>query len=174
MDFKAILTHRLSMEEVHIIRDELIHNKDEFSDFFQLIFQKPDKIAWQAAWICEKVSKADANLFTDDDYRQLIDFTLINTHSGIQRLCLSILRNLPVRKPVSVEFINNCFEGMISPKQPVGVQVLCMRNLQEIGRVEPDIAYELFNCLENIDLITYSAGFIAAKRNVIKSLKIIR
>ena len=78
MDYKAVISHRLTKEEVLIVRDELISEKESFSDFFQLIFQKPVKTAWQVAWICEKVSEADVTMFTDEDYHQLMDFTLTN------------------------------------------------------------------------------------------------
>ena len=170
MNFRDVLAHRLTMEEVHLVRDELISDKEQFADFFQLIFQDPYKIAWQAAWICEKVSEVDVSLFTDEDYHQLIDFTLTNKEDSLQRLCLSVLLNLPLRKPLSVEFINNCFEQMVSPKKPVGVQVLSMKNLHKICLVEPDFADEMLACLENLDYINYSSGFIAARKNVIKSL----
>ena len=170
MDYEAVISHRLTKEEVLIVRDELISEKESFSDFFQLIFQKPVKTAWQVAWICEKVSEADVTMFTDEDYHQLIDFTLTNKEDSLQRLCLSVLLNLPLRKPLSVEFIHNCFEQMVSPKKPVGVQVLSMKNLHKICLVEPDFADEMLACLENLDYINYSSGFIAARKNVIKSL----
>ena len=120
--------------------------------------------------MCEKVSEVDHSMFTDEDYRQLIDFTLTNKEDSLQRLCLSVLFNLPFRKPLSVEFINNCFEQMISPKKPVGVQVLSMKILHKICLVEPGFTDELLLSLENLDYFNYSAGFEAARNQVIKSL----
>ena len=171
MDYEAVISHRLTKEEVLIVRDELISEKESFSDFFQLIFQKPVKTAWQVAWICEKVSEADVTMFTDEDYHQLMDFTLTNNEDGLQRLCLSIILNLPLRKPVSVEFINLCFDQMISPRKPVGVQVLSMKILRKICIAVPDLGDELLVILENTDDLTYSPGFISARKHVIKSLK---
>ena len=170
MNFREVLANRLTIKEVHLVCDALIQNKEQFAEFFQLIFQGPYKIAWQAAWICEKVSEVDTSMFTDEDYRQLIDFTLTNKEDSLQRLCLSVLFNLPFRKPLSVKFINNCFEQMISPKKPVGVQVLSMKILHKICLVEPGFTDELLLSLENLDYFNYSAGFVAARNQVIKSL----
>ena len=172
MNFKSILSNRLSAAEIDILRFDLLADRTKVEEVFQLIFQNPEKVAWQAAWLCEKVSEADVMMFSDEDYEQLLNFTLVNNKSGLQRLCLSILLNLPIRKPISVEFINNCFEQMVCAKQPVGVQVLSMKILQRIAIVEPVFAYELLACLESLDFTDFSPGFIAARRNVSKMLKI--
>ena len=59
---------------------------------------------------------------------------------------------------------------MISPKKPVGVQVLSMKILHKICLVEPGFTDELLLSLENLDYFNYSAGFVAARSQVIKSL----
>lgn len=171
MDYAAFLSKRITKQEAEWLRGELLFSSENFNQVFRLIFQKPDNVAWQAAWVCEKVSELSGDMFTDDERQTLTDFTLSNTHTGLQRLCLSILLNLPVIKPVSVEFINNCFEQMISPKQPVGVQVLSMKMLEKICSVEPDFTSELIASLENFDPSNYSAGFVAARKNVLKKLR---
>ena len=60
---------------------------------------------------------------------------------------------------------------MISPRKPVGVQVLSMKILRKICIAVPDLGDELLVILENTDDLTYSPGFISARKHVIKSLK---
>lgn len=167
---RAVLSKTIGKKEVDMLRTILLNDVGQFEAVFQMIFSTNKKIAWHAAWVIEKVSKKEARFFSDEKNLQLINFVLSNKHPGLQRLCFIILFYLPVYQPVSVEFINLCFEQMLSPRKSVGVQVLSMKMLRKIGMIEKDFIPELIASLENADDNLYSPGFIAAKRKVIKSL----
>ncbi|MHB9055456.1 MAG: hypothetical protein ACYC2P_04795 [Paludibacteraceae bacterium] len=167
---RAILSKTIGKKEVDMLLNILLNDGGKFEAVFQMIFSTNKKIAWHAAWIIEKVSKRDARFFPEEKNLQLINFVLSNKHPGLQRLCFTILFYLPVCQPVSVEFINLCFEQMLSPRESVGVQVLSMKILRKIGMIEKDFIPELIASLENADDNLYSPGFLTAKTNVIKSL----
>lgn len=169
--FTKILSANMGRQEVDWLCNEAILNKDTFLQFFRLITGNDKKVAWHACWVLEKVSEKAPELFQKEHNKQLVDFTLINRHDGIRRLCLSILYNLPLCQPISVEFINRCFEQMMSPKETVGVQVLSMKMLGRICEAEPEFIPELISCLENTDDELYSKGYTAAKRNMLKKLR---
>lgn len=169
--FMEVLSANMGKREVDWLCNEAVLNRDTFRLFFQLMFREDTKTAWHSCWVLEKVSRKAPELFQEDQIKILVDFTLTNRHDGIQRLCLSILFNLPLYQPISVEFINNCFERMMSPKETVGVQVLSMKMLGRICDAEPEFIPELISCLENTDAELYSKGYTSAKRNMLKKLK---
>ncbi len=170
--FMEILSANMGKQEVDWLSNEAILSTDTFHMLFRLIFGEDKKTAWHACWVVEKVSEKAPELFQKEHNKQLVDFTLTNRHDGLQRLCLSILYNLPVYLPISVEFINRCFEQMMSPKETVGVQVLSMKMIGRICEIEPEFIPELISCLENVDDALYSKGYIAAKKNMLKRLKV--
>lgn len=170
--FLDVLSTSMGRKEVDWLSYEAILSEDNFNLFFSLIFGEDKKIAWHACWVIEKVSEQAPELFKREHNQQLVDFTLINRHDGLQRLCLSILLNLPILQPISVEFINRCFEQMVSPKEPVAAQVLSMKMLGRICELEPEFTPELIYSLENTDDSLYSKGYLAAKNNLLKRLRI--
>ena len=165
-----ILSSAMGKKEVDWLCSEAMLSSQVFEFFFNQLRNENQRIAWHSAWVLEKVSEAQPELFAETHYAKLIDFTSTNQHDGLQRLCLSIILNLPVRQPISVDFINRCFDQMISPKETVGVQVLSMKILDRICTVESDLTPELISTLENTEDGLYSKGFVAAKKNLIKRL----
>ena len=168
--YLGILSSAMGRKEVDWLCSEAMLSSQVFDFFFSQLKNENQKIAWHSAWVLEKASEAQPEIYSDSHYEQLIDFTSTNQHDGLQRLCLSVIFNLPIRQPISVDFINRCFEQMISPKETVGVQVLSMKILDRICTAEPDITPELISTLENTDDGLYSRGFAAAKKNLIKRL----
>ena len=61
---------------------------------------------------------------------------------------------------------------MLSTRRSVGIQVLSMKILIKICKIEKDFVPELIALLENAEDSMYPAGFVAAKRNALKSLNI--
>lgn len=169
--FLEIFLSPMGKKEVDWLCSEALLDPAVFEFFFEQIRNATPRIAWHAAWVLEKVSEADPDRFTESQNRQLVELTAVNQHDGLQRIVLSILLNIPLLQPISVDFINQCFEKMLSPKETVGVQVLSMKLLEQICVVEPDFKPELFFSLENTDDELYSRGYIAAKKNLLKRLK---
>ena len=171
MDFRSILSSSTSLKTVNLIRDEVLDQPKRFAELFELIFdaEKP-KMAWRAAWAAEKVSETQTDFFTEKEIIRLINHSLIVKHGGLQRSILSILINLPLPENIPVEFINACFERTISTSQPVAVQALSMRILQRVAEKAPAFIPEIIATLENVDLTAMSAGYVAARRNIMTRL----
>ena len=170
MDFRTFLSLPSSLKQINLVRDEIIQNPICFFDVFQLIFEKDYKHAWRAAWAIEKVSEKDASFFSENEIIQLMTFSQHIKNSSLLRSVLSILINLPIPKNLPVEFINLCFDNMISMKEPVAVQALSIKMLHRISEIEPDFIPEIIATLENIDTSCCSAGYIAMRTQVLRSL----
>lgn len=148
----------------------VIENPSDFKIIYQLIFDTDNKVAWRAAWACIKISDHYPDWFSETQSIEIISHTLATSHYGLLRSCLSILLNLTVPGPIPVEFINACFEWMVSPKTPVAVQSLSMKMLLRICDIEPYFKPELIAYLENPGSSDYSPGFNSTRKNVLKAL----
>lgn len=180
MDFRSILSSsHITLKRLNIIRDEILQNSANFEEVYSLIFDKSFKQAWRAAWVLEKVCEKNSSFFTESHTLQLMAFSVkisnSKTTSGtannsLKRTLLAILKNLPIPENISVEFINICFERMASMKEPIAVQVLSMKMLVRISGKKSDFIPEIIATLDNIDLTSVSAGFIAARKQTMKAL----
>jgi hypothetical protein len=171
MNYRKILSQPLSKIHISDLAAQIIIEcPAEIADILTLTRDNEERIAWRSAWLLEKISGITIEFFGE---KELLEFVEIATHSkftGVQRSLLSILLNTGLPAKLAVEFINLCFERMLSPKSPVAVQVLSMRILQKLTKTEPDIITELHACLQNADDADYSVGWCSAKRQILKVL----
>lgn len=172
MEYREHLSRPLSKDFLNLLIQSVIDNPADFSVLYQLVFDANEKVAWRAAWACEKLSERFPEWFSTEHANQIRTLSLSTKHGGLHRLCLSILTNLPLPNPISVEFINSCFEWMISPKYPIAVQALSMKMLYAFCEVEPDFKAELKACLENVSPDDYSPGYNSIRRNILKKLNV--
>jgi len=170
MDYREHLLRPMSLRFADKLAQEIFINPSDMDIVYRLIFDPEIKVAWRAAWVCQKISEKYPEWYSDSQFNELSAFALTTRHGGLQRGCLSILNNLPVPVNISVDFINTCFEWMVSLKSPIAVQALSMKMLYRICLIEPDFKHELIAYLENIDSGAYSAGFNSTRRNVLKLL----
>jgi len=171
MDYREHLYRPLSHHFVDNLVLEVFENPSDFNIVYQLIFDANEKVAWRAAWACQKISEKHSEWFSEKQFDELVALAISTTQGGLKRGCLSILNNLPLPSPISVEFINACFDWMISAKSPIAVQALSMKLLLRICKSEPDFKPELIATLENLNFENYSAGFKSTRKNVIKALR---
>lgn len=170
MNLRDQLAHPASLRYIDKLVVEIYAEPDLFSSLYRLVFDSDMKIAWKAAWACDKISEQWPDWFTEAQFLELSTLILHTSHSGWQRGCLSILLHLPLPAEIPVDFINFCFDSMISAKSAIAVQALSMKMLLRISQQEPDFALELRAYLENLDTNCYSAGFIATRKNTLKVL----
>lgn len=170
MDYTHLLKLPISKMKVNDIAAQLISKPQDFDRFFQLIFSTDSQIAWRAAWALQKLSEKRADLFTASHIQKLIDVAIITTHGGFLRGCLSIINNKNILLPISVPFINACFDWMTSPRYPAAVHSLAMKLLYRICQLEPDFKSEFKASLENVFDENYTTSFISCRKNILKLL----
>ncbi|HEY6914170.1 MAG TPA: hypothetical protein VI413_05790 [Paludibacter sp.] len=170
MDYRDQLKNPASLRYIDKLVEVVIANPVDFETIYLLIFDADLKVAWRAAWSCEKISEKHVDWFNDMHFNELVKLFISTKHEGLQRGCISILNNLPLPNLIPVDLINICFERMVSLKSPIAVQALSMKMLLRICKNEPDFIPELKAYLENIDPGSYSAGFNSTRKNVLKAL----
>ncbi|MDR3705356.1 MAG: hypothetical protein P4L28_05565 [Paludibacteraceae bacterium] len=168
MDAEKMLFEKLSRSKVDVLVLEAIQNQPLFDKLISLSFSDNKRLAWRAAWVLSHLHEKQPQLL-EPHFAQIMEFVPQSQIDGARRSFIYILSNTSFNEyPVS--FINLCFDWMLSPKQPVAIQVYCMRILVRVCKVYPDFKSELVVCLESVNTVDYSKGFASARRNVLKSL----
>lgn len=170
MNYREHLLQPMSKHFVDILALEILNHPNDFEIVYKLIFDTDEKVAWRAAWACEKICEKRPDLFLEAHYQQIASLVISNSHGGLQRGCLSILINLPIPDPFPVELLNNCYDKMISDKSPIAVQALSLKLIYKFCLKEPDLIPELKAYLENFESSEFSPGIIATRKNILKLL----
>ena len=160
-----------NLVKIKHITDDVKTDASKFDELFEYIFEKDIKLAWHAAWVVEKIIEKESSRISEEKIIRLFLYFPAIKNSSLQRAVLSVLIHLPLPENLPVEFINACFEKMISMKILVAVQALSMMMLERIAEKEPDFIPEILVTLENVDLTTVSAGYLATRKKVMKSLR---
>lgn len=156
----------LSIEK--IVQDICLH-PEYLTDMYRLTSDEKQTVSWRAIWACEKVSEKHPGWFVpmqEDIIRRL----LICRHDGSKRLLLSILYNLPVTQPISIDLLNYCLDHMLAPQESIGVQALAIRMAYQLCKCEPELLKELQLILENADTEFYSRGVRTTIRNTLQRI----
>lgn len=169
MDIIQKLSSRISMNDIHEILYWAKGDNDRKQELYNLLYYEDDKVAYQAAWIMTHYSHSE-NEWLYSRQNELIDEAMRCTHTGKRRLILALLLKQPMADITRVDFLDFCFERMISKKEPVGVQSLCIKLAYELCRPIPELVQELRTMLEMMDG-EMSPAIQAASRNVLKSMK---
>ena len=104
-EFRKALDVPIRNLSVDVLVREICHQPECFEAMYRLMSDEKQSVAWRATWVCEKLSEIHPAWFIplyDDLVYRLSDCK----HQGSKRLLLSILYNLPVTAPVSVELLN--------------------------------------------------------------------
>ena len=109
----AVPIHKLSIDS---LVQEVCLCPEYFEDIYRLTYDEKQTVSWRAIWVCEKLSEIHPDWFIllyDEIIQRLIDCT----HDGSKRLLLSILYNIPIPTPISVDLLNYCLDHMLSPQE---------------------------------------------------------
>ena len=170
MDYREHLLRPLSRHYVDHLVQQVFENPSDMEIVYRLVFDPDVKIAWRAAWACQKISEKHPAWYNATQFMEITSLAITCAHGGMQRGCLSVLNNLPVPESISVDFINACFDWMVSPKSPIAVQALSMKMLYRICLIEPGFTPEHIAYLENVDISGYSPGFKSTRKKVLNAL----
>lgn len=170
-DYRTLLARPASESGYRRLFASASDDAHEFRTLFTLMADADERVAWHAAWVCEKVSERSHHFFTGSDIECLVRLTVESPFAGVHRLALSMLLNLGLPDELPVDFINTCLDRMMSDRVPVAVQVLSLKLLHGFARREPDFATELLACLDAVDERQRTGGWQAAVRKIRPSLE---
>lgn len=168
MDLEQVLQDNSSRLMVDYIVEQILTKPALFEDVYRIAMSSDSKHAWKAAWVMSHLIDRDTSLF-EDKYSEIMNCLPKVKSDGVKRSFIYILSRSSL-KEYSVEFINQCFEWLISPQQPIAVQVYSMQALWTVCKQIPELKPEFQVSLENVEPSDYSKGFVAARKKMLKLL----
>lgn len=169
MNLIELLSSRISMHNIHSILYTAQGDEEIKQELYDLLFHRDEKVAYQAAWVMTHYSLYENEwLYTKQN--ELIDEAMTCDHTGKRRLILSLLLRQPTPKPIRIDLLDFCFERMISKKEPVGIQSLCIKLAYEQCKETPELLQELHTMLDMMDG-ELSPAIQSARSTVLKAIK---
>lgn len=134
------------------------------------LFQGDDpRVAHRAAWVLVHLPREE-HAWLCEKRDIFIEKLLVCDHSGMRRMLLSLLLQLPLPDPMRVDFFDFCLEHMISRQEPPAVQSLCLKLAHKMCCPEPALMHELRLILEIMEPDQLSPALRSVRRNVLKTL----
>ncbi len=169
MDIEKLLLEHTSRQMVDHIVQTIMEQPVFFDELYRFTFSENKKLAWRAAWVLMHLHDKSPKLFSSEKLNEIMQTVSQLQFQGVIRSFIYILSS-EKNMDYSVDFINLCFDWMLSPKQNPAIQAYCMRVLVNVCQTYPEFKEELITCLENAT-DGYSKGFMAARKNTLKQLK---
>lgn len=169
-EFRKALDVPIRNLSVDVLVREICHQPECFEAMYRLMSDEKQSVAWRATWVCEKLSEIHPAWFIplyDDLVYRLSDCK----HQGSKRLLLSILYNLPVTVPVSVELLNYSLDICYPCRKASVYNPFPYAWLTRLCKHEPELLSELKLILEHANTEFYSTGVKTAIRNILKKIK---
>lgn len=170
IDFRAKLMKRLSMDDIHEIAFLTQGNDQRKQQLFDLLSDPEEKNAYQAAWVFTHFTYSQNEwLYAKQDI--LIDEVMTCKHSGTRRLLLTMLYRQPMPQSPRVDFLDYCFQRMLSRQEPIAIQGLAMKLVYELCRPIPELLNELKETLGLMKVNLLSTAVRTARKNVLKAME---
>lgn len=168
-DFPKALTERFGKDFVNKIVESIRQYPEDFGVIYSLIAWDEEKIAWRAAWVCERLSEQYPEWFMPH-YGEITDRLIASAYPGLRRCLLYILYTLPVPGDFPLGLYDYCIRRMLAPDEAIANQALCIKLAHKLGTAEPELLNELKVYLENAEPEYYSAGVKSVIKNTLKQL----
>ncbi len=146
MDFEAILSTFPGKDAAELIAKEIAREPKHMSKLWEFAIGTHDK-AWRATWLMDKVYDVAPELIRPYIPIMIELIPSLKCESK-QRQLLKLISCEPIPKNVSGEFINCCFDYLISSSTAVAVKVHAMQILFNFAQQEPDLKNELALVIE--------------------------
>ncbi len=168
MDFEVILSTFPGKDAAKLIAKEIAREPKHMPKLWGFATGE-HKRAWRATWLMDKVYDEAPELIRCY-IPQMIELIPSLKCESKQRQLLKLISCEPLPKNISGEFINCCFDYLISSSTAVAVKVHAIQILFNFAQQEPDIKNELVLVIEEC-MIDGTTGFKARGRKLLKKLR---
>jgi len=142
-----------------VSRDEIV----------SLIHDASPKVARNAAWAMTHFSD-DVIATLRPRLNEFIDIIVSTDNISLQRLLLNVVERMEWESAyVRTDFLDFCFDRMVSPVVPPGVQSLCMKLAMRQCRFYPELLPEFRMLLESMET-GYAVSTMGLRKKMLKQL----
>jgi len=167
MNFESILSTFPGKEAAVLIAKEIANNPGQMPKLWEFATSSHER-SWRATWLMDKVYDEAPELIRPY-IPQMIQMIPNLECQSKQRQFLKLISAEALPKTISGDFINRCFDLLISNATPVAVRVYAMQILFNFSEQEPDIKNELALVIEEF-MSDGSAGFKCRGKRILKKL----
>ena len=146
---------------------EIMAKGDFLSFAQQYVFNSDYRVARNALWgltkcTDEELSKLHVIL------NELIDQAMQTENSSVRRLTLNIIERLTLQEDnLRTDFLDFCFEHMVSIEELPGIQTLCMKLAYRMCTFYPELMDELKRTLEAMEIDYYKPAIKCLHKRIL-------
>jgi hypothetical protein len=131
------------------------------------IFDSDYRVARSALWGLTKATNeelSDLQVLLNE----LIDQAMQTDNSSVRRLTLNIIERLKMDEDdLRTDFLDFCFEHMVSIEEYPGIQTLCMKLAYRMCTFYPELMDELMRTLEAMEIDYYKPAVKGLRKKIL-------
>ncbi len=146
-----------------------VRDKDDFLGFARrYVFDNDYRVARSALWGLTKAT--DEELSELQVIRnELIDQAIQTDNSSVRRLTLNIIERLKMDEDdLRTDFLDFCFEHMVSMEEFSGIQTLCMKLVYRMCSFYPELMDELKRTLDAMEIDYYKPAVKCLRKRILR------
>ena len=145
-----------------------IKAKGDFLGFAQrYAFNTDYRVARTALWGLTKAKDEELSELKVI-YNELIDQAMQTENSSVRRLTLNIIEKLKMDEDdLRTDFLDFCFEHMVSIEEFSGIQTLCMKLAFRMCTFYPELMDELKRTLEAMEIDYYKPAIKCLRKRIL-------
>ena len=141
---------------------------DDFLGFARrYVFDSDYRVARSALWGLTKATNeelSDLQVILNE----LIDKAMQTENSSVRRLTLNIIERLTLEEDdMRTDFLDFCFEHMVSIEEYPGIQTLCMKLAYRMCTFYPELMDELMRTLEAMEIDYYKPAVKGLRKKIL-------
>ena len=141
---------------------------DNFLGFAQrYVFDKDYRVARSALWVLTKATDEELSEL-QVILNELINQAMQTENSSVRRLTLNIIERLTFEEDdLRTDFLDFCFEHMVSIEEFPGIQTLCMKLAYSMCNFFPELMDELKRTLEAMEIEYYKPAVKCLRKRIL-------
>ncbi|WP_033147520.1 hypothetical protein [Prevotella sp. P6B1] len=145
-----------------------IKSKGDFLGFAQrYAFDTDYRVARTALWGLTKAKDEELSEL-QVIHNELIDQAMQAENSSVRRLTLNIIEKLKMNEDdLRTDFLDFCFEHMVSIEEFPGIQTLCMKLAFRMCTFYPELMDELKRTLEAMEIDYYKPAIKCLRKRIL-------
>ena len=131
------------------------------------VFDSDYRVARSALWGLTKASNEELSEL-QMMLNELIDQAMQTENSSVRRLTLNIIERLEMNEDdLRTDFLDFCFEHMVSIEEFPGIQTLCMKLAYRMCTFYPELMDELKRTLEAMEIDYYKPAIKCLHKRIL-------
>ena len=131
------------------------------------IFDSDYRVARSALWGLSKATNEELSEL-QVILNELIDQAMQTENSSVRRLTLNIIERLTLEEDdMRTDFLDFCFEHMVSIEEYPGIQTLCMKLAYRMCTFYPELMDELMRTLEAMEIDYYKPAVKGLRKKIL-------